>query len=293
MSTEDRPHFDDLDPEGGDAPDAPPVRPPSLKQDSAARGEAAAFPPEPGSGEPEDGADFDLDDGEAPHAPPSRQALPALAARAALQGARLTAPWSNAGRHAEPVESGASGGMSSAPAVVARIAGASAAALENYDLLDTLAAAAARARSGAEAQALAAAMLPPALQLAPGAYRALWPALPALAGGLAGVAGLLYHYPATRSLLLWLPAMLQGTIGRLAVLVNQGVPLTAPRAGSVLAKQCGRVILQCLRQAAAQSAPEPAPRTRARSPHPAAQRPNGRTRSVWSHNGHDGLGHDW
>src|SRR5690606_21806785 len=77
-------------------------------------------------------------------------------------------------------------------------AGGVAALAKDDELMLALAAAAALAESRAEAERLVVALVPLSLRLVPAVSRALWPSLPALIEGAAGLTRLLYAHPETR-----------------------------------------------------------------------------------------------
>jgi hypothetical protein len=108
---------------------------------------------------------------------------------------------------------------------------------ETYELMQGLAGAAAATRSSAEAQGLIAALPALSLQLVPRAYRALWPALPALIRGAVSVTGLLHRQPATRPLIATLPAAMSKSVVRLAQYRAYGRPITKQLAARVFARE--------------------------------------------------------
>lgn len=110
----------------------------------------------------------------------------------------------------------------------------SAALVENYELMEMLAMAAAKTKRSAEADGLVAAMVPLALQLTPQAYRALWPALPALIRGTVQLARKLRQRRATRRLVGTLPLVLKATVSKLARYAASGRQITQPIAAKTL-----------------------------------------------------------
>lgn len=120
----------------------------------------------------------------------------------------------------------------------------SAGLLEEYDLMDALAATAASTESRAEAERLVAALAPISVRLAPQIYRALWPTLPALMQGVVGVTRLLHNRRATRPLIEIVPAILQSTVAQLARHAEQGQPITRRLVAKVLSKQTGVTLQQ-------------------------------------------------
>lgn len=118
----------------------------------------------------------------------------------------------------------------------------SAALLEDYELMEALALAAAKAKSQTEAEGLIAALAPVSIRLNPQAYRALWPALPTLIQGTVGITRLLHSRPATRPLIGVLPAILRSATAQLARYVAHGQPISRALAARVLAKQTGAAL---------------------------------------------------
>jgi hypothetical protein len=181
--------------------------------------------------------------------PPST--LARLAARTALKwGSRATAASIVRGRNGRgPVPHTLSFGP--APALEQEylaeketdlLDGASAALLEAYELMEALAAVATRADREAEAERFIAAIIPVSIQLAPTVYRALWPAIPALINGTAGVTRLLHRRPSTRPLIRVIPAVLHNSIAQLARYAAHHHPITRQLAAKVLARQTAMVL---------------------------------------------------
>ena len=87
---------------------------------------------------------------------------------------------------------------------------------EDYELMETLAAAAVAADDEGEAIGLVAAIVPLALRLVPDALRALTPAVPGLIHGAVRVTRLLHGRPAARPLIGLVPIILRRTTAHLA-----------------------------------------------------------------------------
>jgi hypothetical protein len=119
---------------------------------------------------------------------------------------------------------------------------ASAALLEDYELMEALAAVAATTDRGAEAERLMAASIPVSLRLAPTVYRALWPGIPALMNGTVGVTRLLYRRSDTRPAIRLVPTILHTTIAELAQYAADHKPITIQLAAKVLARQTATVL---------------------------------------------------
>ncbi len=113
----------------------------------------------------------------------------------------------------------------------------SAALREAYELMDQLAATAAKGRSSPEAERLIAAIVPLAISLTPNFYRILWPALPVLIQGMVGVTRLLFSRSSTRALLRRIPVILRGTVIQLTHLLEQGQSFNQRSVAKILAKQ--------------------------------------------------------
>jgi hypothetical protein len=87
-------------------------------------------------------------------------------------------------------------------------------------------------------------LAPISIRLAPQIYRALWPTLPTLMQGVAGVTRLLHSRRATRPLIESVPAILQSTIAQLARHAEQGQPITRRLVAKVLSRQTGVALQQ-------------------------------------------------
>jgi hypothetical protein len=120
----------------------------------------------------------------------------------------------------------------------------SAAVREAYELLDALAATAAATEDETDAVGLAAAMVPVVAGLAPEAFRALWPAMPALVRGVMGVTRLLHQRPSTRPHIALLPEIVHAATEQLAEYALQGQPVSGRLAAKVLANETGTALLR-------------------------------------------------
>lgn len=128
-------------------------------------------------------------------------------------------------------------------------AGGVAALAKDDELMLALAAAAALAESRAEAERLVVALVPLSLRLVPAVSRALWPALPALIEGAAGLTRLLYAHPETRPLIAEVPILLRRAIWRLSGYVLDGRPVTRRLATGVLNHHAAALLNQARHQA--------------------------------------------
>ena len=118
----------------------------------------------------------------------------------------------------------------------------SAAWLEDYELMDSLAIAAAEAEDGPEAAGLIAAIIPLAIRQVPTAYRGLWPAIPVLTRGAVGVTRLLRGRPATRPWVKMMPVILCRTTKQLARQMANDQPVTRRLAAKTLARSTAAVL---------------------------------------------------
>ncbi len=109
------------------------------------------------------------------------------------------------------------------------------------NLAAALTAAAAAAPDSEEAALLAAGLVPLALAAAGPSERALRPAVPALVKGIAALAMWLIEEN-SRSLLRWLPLILEGAIHDLSRAANDGRPITRGLAGDVLAEHTESIL---------------------------------------------------
>ncbi|MBE2222227.1 MAG: hypothetical protein IAF02_11840 [Anaerolineae bacterium] len=126
---------------------------------------------------------------------------------------------------------------------------------EEVELMAQLAAAAVVAESQTEAVTLAAALPVLAIRLSPQSYRALWPVLPTLVQGVAGLTRFLYGRAQTRPLIRQLPTILENSVADLAERVADGRSVPATLVARVLARQTGLVIQEQQRYALQQRRP--------------------------------------
>jgi hypothetical protein len=263
MANQNPPSFDDLQPEGedievpGDPGNAGEYREPYL--DAAPMGALGEYEFE----DLEEFVDLDTDDdffGNG-HRKRSRDTLAGLAAHIALKWASRSTSRSSVNgkrrpsgtsRHAGPSSRRLEAEYLSEPdthmvgtaATLDEATACSAGLLEEYELMEALAATAASTESRAEAERLVAALAPISIRLAPQIYRALWPTLPTLMQGVAGVTRLLHSRRATRPLIESVPAILQSTVAQLARHAEQGQPITGRLVAKVLSRQTGVALQQ-------------------------------------------------
>jgi hypothetical protein len=246
MVNQEPPSFEDLEPEGQDV-----EMPDGFGNAEEFEGEGLDEFPMGALGEYEFGdlEEFkDLEDDEFSRnrrSMPPRRTLASLAARIALKwGGRATAASVFGGNSRRPVAlkpvrtpAGLFEEEYLDEPEADLLNGASAALLEDYELMEALAAAAVAAEDEAEAEGLIAAAIPLSIRLAPTVYRALWPAIPALINGTVGVTRLLHRRSATRPRIKLIPTILRRTTVQLARHAAHGQPVTRRLASKVLAGQ--------------------------------------------------------
>lgn len=121
---------------------------------------------------------------------------------------------------------------------------ASADLVEARQLLHYLALAAKSARTADEASGLASTLLPVAMRLYPQVNRGLWPALPALAASTSWLAREFFSRPQSRSLITWLPKLLESTLDSLAQRVRAGRPVTSRITAALFARRVASLLVE-------------------------------------------------
>jgi hypothetical protein len=109
-------------------------------------------------------------------------------------------------------------------------------------MMEHLGHAAAETHGEAEAETLAAVMIPLAARVVPQAAPTLMRAMPGLASGVAGVVRSLHKDPVTRPLVRVVPAIVRGTAANIAQNTSRGVEMTPQAAVRALAQQTLRVL---------------------------------------------------
>ena len=126
--------------------------------------------------------------------------------------------------------------------------------LEEQELMETLASAAAASRDCVTAVGLTSALAPLALRTAPNAYGILRPALTPLIKGVVRVTRQLHGAPATRRHLRAMPVILQRTVLQLAYSALCGQPIDPHRVSKVLTRQTEQVLRSQPRRSARRGA---------------------------------------
>lgn len=121
---------------------------------------------------------------------------------------------------------------------------ASADLVEARQFLYYLALAAKSARTANEASGLASTLIPVAMRLYPQVNRGLWPALPALAASTSWLAREFFARPQSRSLITWLPKILESTLDSLAQRVRAGRPVTSRYTAALFARRVASLLVE-------------------------------------------------
>jgi hypothetical protein len=118
----------------------------------------------------------------------------------------------------------------------------SAQVLEGHKLLALLADTAVKANDPTQAMNLMATAVPLTMQLTPSAARALWPVLPILVAGIAGLTRLLYQKPNSRPIIRQLPDILVQTSRKLSQYAQQGQKLNKRLVATVLVAETEKIL---------------------------------------------------